>query len=279
MRPEAHGDRGPGSVLAGVGQAFLDGAVGRPLDRVRPPQPGRQVAVQAGGQAAVVNEPGDVREPGRRGQFVRLPGAEDANHDAELIQGSGGEVADCGGDVAGLRGGGGHPERPGLQRDQADLVGDDIVHLAGQAAALLGEHGAGEQHALAVLRLGELPELGSELAAGAEQQPERGRAECDEGGVDQALQDGDVAAAGDTVELVPDDSGGEGHGHDDRDREPAPGVVGDGEHGDQRCDQRCPPDDGGQAHQPADQAPAATQQQPGDGDGGHRPVPVRRRRA
>jgi hypothetical protein len=120
MRPEAHGDRGPGSVLAGVSQAFLDGAVGRPLDRVRPLQPGRQVAVQAGGQAAVVNEPGDVGEPRRRGQFVRLPAAKDANHDTELIQGSGGEVADRGGDVAGLRGGGGHPERPGLQRDQAD---------------------------------------------------------------------------------------------------------------------------------------------------------------
>jgi enterochelin esterase-like enzyme len=53
LGPELDRDRGARGVLAGVGQAFLDAAVGGALDGIGPVRLGRQVAVQAGGQAAV----------------------------------------------------------------------------------------------------------------------------------------------------------------------------------------------------------------------------------
>ena len=41
-----------------------------------------------------------------------------------------------------------HLQRTGLYGDQADLVGDDVVHLPGELGAFLGQDGLGVQHPL-----------------------------------------------------------------------------------------------------------------------------------
>jgi hypothetical protein len=56
--------------------------------------------------------------------------------------------------------------RSTLDRDEADLVGDDVVHLAGELGAFPGEHGLGDELLFMLPGLVDLGEAQLQIASG-----------------------------------------------------------------------------------------------------------------
>ncbi|GAA2346425.1 hypothetical protein SVIO_004140 [Streptomyces violaceusniger] len=72
-------------------------------------------------------------------------GAQQRDHGAQFVERGDARRTDCAGGLFDVRVLGGGLEGSGPYGDQADLVGDHVVHLTGQLGALAGEHRLGVQ--------------------------------------------------------------------------------------------------------------------------------------
>jgi hypothetical protein len=84
--------------------------------------------------------------------------------------------------------GNGRAERLGLDDDQADVMGDDVVELLRDAQPLLGDRTLGEQHALAVQALGALMQCGDARAPAADVEPDPAGDRAQQGGGHQVAR-------------------------------------------------------------------------------------------
>lgn len=167
---------GPGArtrVLAHVGQGLLDDPVGREVDR------GGQRAVPVGagqldgepGVAEGVDQAAEDGEPGGRlGGGLGVAGlAQQPDGGPQLVERGATGLAYVRERLLGLvralvHDMGGHP---GLDVDQGDVVGDDVVQVAGDAQPLLGDPAAGLLLAGALRPLGPFPDRVDERAPAA----------------------------------------------------------------------------------------------------------------
>jgi hypothetical protein len=131
-----HGDRLAGGVLAGVGEGLLHDPVRVPTERGRHgAEIVGHVQVDAGtGLAGLLDQGGQVVD-GRLG-FLVVGLAQHPDHLSQVLQGVVGALPDHPGGVAfGLGGVAAHLQRPGVHGQQRDSVGEDVVHLPGDAFA------------------------------------------------------------------------------------------------------------------------------------------------
>ena len=148
--------------------------------------PGLRAPVRAGVRA---HPRGGRQRTGRAGPPVRVGLArrpEHADHLAQLVQRGHPGRAQRRGRVPGRRVGRGHLQRPGLQHHQRHPVADHVVHLRGQAGALLGPGPLGQQVLLAVAALGAFTQVGEVLPADLQEPP----GQCRHGRGEQAERDG-----------------------------------------------------------------------------------------
>ncbi len=165
-----------------VRQALLDGAVGVPRGGRGQP---RQVVAGAGVDvrvhldaegAGLVEERGEVGERrlrGQRGGRARRI-AQHPKHAAQLVEGRAGVVAHhaggradlCRVEVVAVL------QRPRVQGDERQPVGEHVVHLPGDPGALAVRRLRGSEGLLLLREPGALPERRQQLAAAAEVEPE-----------------------------------------------------------------------------------------------------------
>jgi hypothetical protein len=175
-------------VLAGVRQALLDDPVRRAPGRRRD-RGGVDVHLGADAhtrRARLGDERGQVgerrlRAGGGRGVLV----AEHPDHAAQVVErvvragaddrGGAGDLVGCG--RGALRA---ELERPRVQRDEREAVGEDVVHLARDAGALVVARLLDAQLLLGLGALGPLAEREDELAAGPDVHPPRDDARRDD---------------------------------------------------------------------------------------------------
>lgn len=100
-------------------------------------------SVRVSFDAAVGDQLLEIGEGGLGGElgFLAAGGAQQRDHVAEFVEGVHAQGADRAGRVAGIGFLGGDLECSGLHGDEADLVGDDVVHLPGQLGAFVAKYG------------------------------------------------------------------------------------------------------------------------------------------
>ena len=135
-------------MLARIGEGFLDGAVDGSLGGGC--EVGREFAAEGDRESGCGDETGQVVGGGLRGESWTVgPGrAKQGHHRAQFVEGRCAQCPDRRRRVADAVIGGGDVKGTGLHGNQADLVGDDVVHLPGELVALPGEDALGVQFAL-----------------------------------------------------------------------------------------------------------------------------------
>ncbi len=221
-------------MLADVGERLLDHAVGGEVDRggqgLRRGR-GLEVDGESGADEAVDELIEDAQARSRFGGGFRVVGlAQQADRGAQLRKRRAGRLADMRQGLFGLVGPVVHDMGgdPGLDVDQRDVVGDDIVQLAGDAHPLLGDTAAGLLLAGAFGALGALAD-GVDIGPAAADRVARGR------GHPRPGEDRQVLLGVPGVFAEEHRGGGE---HDDGQRADAPGggPVRTGGHGEQGQD-------------------------------------------
>ena len=191
-RRDRHLDGGSRCVLAGVRQPLLHDAVGRAPERggerrvVRDVDPRSARACPA--QARLLDEGGDLGERRLRRLGGRLGRAlaQHADHLAQLLERRVRARADHRrglGDLLGRRVAV-ELERPGVQAQERDAVGEDVVHLARDAQPLGLARLLDAQALLALQARGALAQREHELALDAHEQPP-----ADDDGGDEHAED------------------------------------------------------------------------------------------
>lgn len=175
--PQVYLGAGSGGVLAYVGEGFLDRAVEGALGGRA--NVGRELAGQGRLDAAVGDQLLEIGEGGLGGElgFLAAGGAQQRDHVAEFVEGIHAQGADRAGRVAGVGFLGGDLECSGLHGDEADLLGDDVVHLPGQLGAFADEDGLGVHGAFVFAGLLDLGELARHVVAGLHELTEQDRGE------------------------------------------------------------------------------------------------------
>jgi hypothetical protein len=106
---------------------------------VRPHRWAGQLCVSAAG----LHEFAQVGQGGLRSQLggVAAGGAQQRDHGAQFVECGDAQRTNGAGSLFGVRVLGGDLQGSGPHGDQADLVGDHVVHLTGQLGTFAGEHG------------------------------------------------------------------------------------------------------------------------------------------
>src|SRR5690606_3714642 len=164
---------GPG-VFLHVGEGLLDDPVGGRVDgggQGGVPDVAGHLHVQPGAAEGAREFVQAVQAGRGLGRCLGVPGlAEQADGGAQLVQGGAAGLADVGEGLLGLVGPLVHDVGgdPGLDVDQGDVVGDDVVQVAGDAQAFLGDPAAGLLLAGAFGTLGAFPDGLDDGAAAAD---------------------------------------------------------------------------------------------------------------
>ncbi|CAM5454200.1 hypothetical protein SAFG77S_02645 [Streptomyces afghaniensis] len=147
-------------MFADVGQRFLNRTVEGALGGCA--HSGRQFPSQLYVSAARFHEFTQVGKGGLRRQLggVAAGGPQQGDHGAQFVERGDAQRTDRAGGLLGVHVPGGDLQRPGPYGDQADLMGDHVVHLPGQLGAFASEDGLGVQGPLVfpcLLDLGKPP--------------------------------------------------------------------------------------------------------------------------
>jgi hypothetical protein len=163
-------------------------------------------------------------------------------------------------------------QRPGLYGDQADLVGDDVVHLSGQPVAFALEYLLLAQRLLGAVGVLQLAQLAAQGLPRAHELAEGGRRGPLQHAVDQVEQRVAVEERL-ALDRELDDEPDHGDGHRCADHPPALRPAGQRVQRDERGDQRGRCDEPGQRRHEAQPRPPPPHEQAGQCEPARDPGP------